>query len=422
MRTAILTALIIATFGGAATSYAQKAEPCRYFTFYLTINVSLTETNNGYSAESAVTCYDEYTNPYAGAFTAEAHVADDSGGTVDSREWDSTNCYTCAVDTWYAYMSGVATANHCYRVYNSAQSPWYSQGTGSAPKCAGDDPVCRIDTYTNTDGYTEWVADQSGRVQCGSYQTLNAVANPGFHFVRWDGTHASSLPSVSFYATGSVEEIAYFESDPPCDPNVDPNCGPCDPWDPECGDQPPVISNPTNSPIIINFERGDYRLTGSDSPVLFDILASGKRIRIGWTAPGADEAFLCLDRNNNGVIDNGSELFGTATPLESGQIAANGFAALAEYDDNGDGVINAADAVWTRLLLWRDDNHDGVSQPSEITPIASSSVVAIGLNDHWTGRRDRYGNVFQYQSTVWLGDAEKSTARPVYDVFFVAVP
>ena len=124
MRTPVLTAVIIAIFGGAATSYAQKAEPCRYFTFYLTINVSLTETNNGYSAESAVTCYDEYTNPYAGAFTAEAHVTDDSsGGTVDSREWDSTNCYTCAVDTWYAYMSGVATANHCWADSNPCRRP-----------------------------------------------------------------------------------------------------------------------------------------------------------------------------------------------------------------------------------------------------------------------------------------------------------
>src|SRR6185436_17354794 len=88
---------------------AQQAEPCRYFTYTLTLNVAKSATNSTYSAESSVTCYDEYTNPFAGAFTAEAHVDDlTSCAIVDSRSFDSTSCYTCATATWSAYLSGIA--------------------------------------------------------------------------------------------------------------------------------------------------------------------------------------------------------------------------------------------------------------------------------------------------------------------------
>lgn len=69
-----------------------------------------------------------------------------------------------------------------------------------------------------------------------------------------------------------------------------------------------------NCPIVINFE-GNYELTGAESPVRFDILATGDPILIGWTAVGGDEAFLCRDRDQNGTIDDGSELFGNAVML-----------------------------------------------------------------------------------------------------------
>src|SRR5205823_12603124 len=94
----------------------------------------------------------------------------------------------------------------------------------------------------------------------------------------------------------------------------------------------------TSSPIVINFSTGGYRLSGADSPVLFDISNEGHVRRIGWTAAGAEEAFLCLDRNGDGQITNGSELFGNATPLKDGSLADNGFQALADFDDNHDGV------------------------------------------------------------------------------------
>ncbi len=195
-------------------------------------------------------------------------------------------------------------------------------------------------------------------------------------------------------------------------PNNDPN---------GCGANP---NNPDCSPIIINFSRGSYELTGANSPVLFDIAAIGAKQRIGWTAAGADEAFLWRDLNHNGIVDDGAELFGTAMRLQNGHTAVNGFEALKEFDSNHDGVIDDRDPIWSELLLWRDLNHDGVSQPSEITPIAASDVTAIDLDYQWTGRHDSYGNAFRYKSTVWLRSSRHSThsdPRPLYDIFFVPV-
>ncbi len=129
-------------------------------------------------------------------------------------------------------------------------------------------------------------------------------------------------------------------------------------------------------------------------------------------------AFLALDRNGNGTIDSGAELFGNHTPLASGGVAANGFIALAQYDSNGDGVIDARDPIWSSLLLWIDWNDDGISEPGELTPISQSSVTSISLSYHWTGRPDPTGNVYRYQATCAIG----SQNRPCYDIFFQRAP
>jgi hypothetical protein len=194
------------------------------------------------------------------------------------------------------------------------------------------------------------------------------------------------------------------------------------------GDQPPTTTSdcdvppctPNNSPILIDFANGDYALTGADAPVWFDINATGTPERIGWTAAGVQVAFLARDLNRNLVIDSGAELFGTATRMISGGLAPNGFAALREFDANGDGAIDARDGIWNELLLWTDVDHDGMSQIAELKTAETSELVSIGLSYHATNRSDSYGNLFRYESLVRLrthGAAER--AKPVYDVFFV---
>jgi hypothetical protein len=132
-----------------------------------------------------------------------------------------------------------------------------------------------------------------------------------------------------------------------------------------------------------------------------------------------DVAFLALDRNKNGVIDNGAELFGNHTPLRGVDgTAANGFQALQMFDDNQDGVLDKKDLVWWHLLLWTDRNHDGISQPDELVKLAKTSVIELDLDYHWTGRADRAGNRYEGEAIF----RTTTGAKPYYDVYFVKAP
>ena len=112
-----------------------------------------------------------------------------------------------------------------------------------------------------------------------------------------------------------------------------------------------------------------------NNPILFDHDADGVKTATGWIK--ADDAFLVLDRNGNGVIDNGSELFGDSTPLLAGGNAADGFAALADQDTNADGQVNANDANFSRLRLWQDLNQDGISQAGELFTLNQKGIASI---------------------------------------------
>jgi len=168
------------------------------------------------------------------------------------------------------------------------------------------------------------------------------------------------------------------------------------------------------SPIIINLANGPYDLSGPLNPVSFDLDGDGATDVVTWTAANSAVAFLALDRNHNGRIDNGGELFGNHTRLGNGVAAANGFDALSELDVNHDGVIDAADPIWASLLLWTDRNHDGKSSADELKSVASSTIAVIDLRYHWSGRRDRFGNMFRYEAAAVLDGG----SRPIYDVFF----
>ncbi len=269
-------------------------------------------------------------------------------------------------------------------------------------------PPCHLDVYQETDGSTS-LEPGTGDYQCGTTQSLTATAYQEFQFDGWTGDVTSPDATIAVLLDRNKSVTAHFSSIPP----------PTDPGPTDIGD----ACNPQCSPIIINFENGDYRLTGPNAPVSFDMAGNGHPLLMGWTAAGSDEAFLWLDRNGNGRVTSGAELFGNFTPLRNGQLAKNGFEALAEYDANHDGVIDERDPIWSELLLWRDLNHDGISEPNEISRLDASDVRAIDLHYHWTGRLDHWGNTFRYESLIFRNDQSSSAVRkqPVYDIFFVPV-
>jgi hypothetical protein len=170
---------------------------------------------------------------------------------------------------------------------------------------------------------------------------------------------------------------------------------------------------------VIDLLGNGFNLTDYDNGVSFDLSAFGVASPTSWTAANSDDAFLVLDRNGNGLIDNGSELFGNATPQPQPAVGfgRNGFFALAEYDKpanggNADGVIDHHDAVYASLCLWRDLNHNGVCKPAELSRLIDWQVTVISLNFKESRRRDGWGNGFRYRSRVEGGNAR----RWAYDV------
>jgi len=178
-------------------------------------------------------------------------------------------------------------------------------------------------------------------------------------------------------------------------------------------------------PILVDLENDGIHLTGIDDPVWFDIDADGDADLISWT--DRSEGMLALDRNGNGTIDDGGELFGNATRLANGTRAANGYAALAEFDSwqlggNSDGAIDSADAIFSSLRMWTDLNHYGISQPDELQTLPKAGIERLDLDYKESRRTDHYGNQFRFLGRAWK-ENRRGVVHPVltWDVFFLIV-
>ena len=181
------------------------------------------------------------------------------------------------------------------------------------------------------------------------------------------------------------------------------------------------------SPVLVDVLGDGFQMTDAANGVDFDIDGNSDHVKehLSWTQASSDDAWLVRDRNGNGVIDSGREMFGNYTaqsqPPPGGR---NGFLALGEYDKpakggNGDGVISSADSVFANLRLWQDTNHNGISEPSELHSLSELGLKTIELDYKESKRTDQFGNQFRFRAKV-KDTHDAQLGRWAWDVFFVA--
>ena len=179
--------------------------------------------------------------------------------------------------------------------------------------------------------------------------------------------------------------------------------------------------------MVLDLDGRGLFMTDAGNGVSFDLASDGTLLNLGWTERKSRKAFLVLDRDGNGRIDSGKELFGIL-PLERNCKDSNAFQTLALYDKpenggNSDGIIDSHDAIYLQLRLWIDSNHDGMSQSNELFTLPELNVTSISLDYQPASKLDRHGNSIHNRAKITIGDPQTASAKTfAYDISFAVMP
>jgi len=168
----------------------------------------------------------------------------------------------------------------------------------------------------------------------------------------------------------------------------------------------------TASPIVLDLSGTGIHTTAAAQGVSFDLLGDGNSQKMGWTGDGS--GLLAIDLNHDGQINNGTELFGVGTMLADGTRAGNGYAAMAQYDSNGDGKLTSADAHFKDLAVWVDANHDGKTEAGELKSLTDLGITSLDLHG-LAGTASQNGNILGLTSSYTTADG---ATHDMADVWF----
>ena len=161
-------------------------------------------------------------------------------------------------------------------------------------------------------------------------------------------------------------------------------------------------------PIVIDLDGDGLKLTAKRVP--FDLLNDGTRPACTWVGPR--EGLLAIDHNGDGVINSVAELMGNASTCGD-HTCYDGVEAMQALDINKDGVLDSKDAAFSAFRIWRDRNHDGVSQAAELTTLADHGIRAFRLQAKQILEHTAGGTLTARFSVV-----TDNGLRDAYDVWF----
>lgn len=243
-----------------------------------------------------------------------------------------------------------------------------------------------FDTYHVGNGDVITDSDGEGKVFFGDIELIGGrLSMDGQVYYSEDGQviytvlggATPDMPTTLRVTTsaGTIEILEYYKDDLGIllrGEDGDDNGPPLPPRPQGGGDPQPM------SPIALDLNGDGLQTTALQGGVYFDLDTDGFAEKIGYLNP--NDGFLALDRNGDGLITSGSELFGNNTPMQNGSIAPNGYEALKSYDSNIDNLIDSNDAIYADLRVWRDADMDGISRESELHTLSELGVEAIGVS------------------------------------------
>ncbi|MEZ4600499.1 MAG: cadherin-like domain-containing protein [Syntrophotaleaceae bacterium] len=241
------------------------------------------------------------------------------------------------------------------------------------------------DSAAAADIMIDWAAGFAGGLAGGlAAAKLAAMATSGLALTGPVGLLIAGVLTLGAGFAGALlgEEVALWISNTLFPPPVAPQGA-----DDVLGN---IINPGYGSPLILDLDGDGVETVSEAAGVQFDLDNNGFAETVGWAS--ADDGLLAFDKNNNGRVDNGNELFGNHTTRANGDTASNGFIALADYDENGDGVINSSDNIFSNLRIWRDLNGNGVSETNELQGLNEAGVASLNLANSYSNAVDEQGN------------------------------